>query len=179
MNTSQNDKTIKQLKHIQTINQKHLFPLVVICENLHSPQNVGMIFRISEIMGVQHLYLTGTTPAPPNAKLAKTARSAQKKIPFTQLSEASTTLIALKKEGYSVIGLEITNQSKDIHTFDFKSIEKIALVVGAENGGISATILKQLDQAICIPMFGQLSSLNVATALSIGLYEITKQWYSK
>ncbi len=170
---------MRQLNHSETINSSKTFSLVVLCEDIHSPQNVGMIFRICEVMGVQHLYLTGTSPAPPDRKISKAARSAEKKVLFTWAEDTSLILGQLKAENYALIGLEITDESKDIRTFDFSDFGKIGLIVGAENYGISEATLHQLDWAIKIPMFGKLTSLNVVSALSIGLYEITKQWTSR
>ena len=166
---------ILQLKHGELKNHSHNIPLVVLCENFLSPENVGMAFRLCDAMGVQHLYLSGSTPTLPNRKLAKAARSAHKKIPYTHTLDTASLLEQLKTDGYTLIGLEITNQSEDIRTFDFKSIEKIALIAGAERYGISAATLHALDFTVHIPMFGTGSSMNVVTAISIGLYEITRQ----
>lgn len=127
-------------------------------------------------MGVQHLYLTGQSPTPPGRKISKTARSADKRVPYSHQLDTAALIDSLRAEAYTIIGLEITNQSKDIRTFDFQSIDKIAFIVGAENFGISENTLNRLDWAVQIPMYGNISSMNVATALSIGLYEITKQW---
>ena len=165
----------KQLTHSETINQVKTFPIVVLCENFLSPENVGMTFRICDAMGVQHLYLGGSTPTLPNRKVVKAARSAHKKVPFSHQLDVAGLLNQLKQEGYRLIGLEITNQSKDIRTFDFTTIDKIAFVAGAERYGISEATLNTLDATVHIPMYGAGSSMNVVTALSIGLYEITGQ----
>ena len=170
------DKGIKQLTHSESINQSRKFPVIVICENFLSPENVGMTFRICDAMGVEHLYLGGSTPTLPNRKLVKAARAAHKKVPFTHKLDIASLLVQLKQEGYTLIGLEITNQSKDICTFDFASLGKIAFIAGAERYGISEATLNTLDTTVHIPMYGEGSSMNVVTALSIGLYEITKQF---
>jgi len=169
------DKGIKQLTHSESINVSRTFPVVVVCENFLSPENVGMTFRICEAMGIQHLYLGGSTPTLPNRKVVKAARSAHKKVPFTHQLDVAGLLEQLKQEGYRLIGLEITNQSKDIQTFDFTALGKIAFVAGAERYGISEATLNSLDATVHIPMYGAGSSMNVVTALSIGLYEVTKQ----
>ena len=166
---------ITQLTHSETINLSKTFPLVVLCENFLSPENVGMTFRICEAMGVEHLYLTGSSPNLPNRKVVKAARSAHKQVPYSHQLDTAGLLQQLKQDGYTLIGLEITNQSKDIRSFDFKSSEKIAFVAGAERYGISAATLQVLDGTVHIPMYGVGTSMNVVTALSIGLYEITKQ----
>ncbi|MEM6316234.1 MAG: TrmH family RNA methyltransferase [Bacteroidota bacterium] len=166
---------IEQLTHEEINNQTHDFPLVVVVENLLSPENVGMTFRVCEAMGVQRLLLTGLTPAPPHRKIAKAARATQKRLPFQHSLDTAKTLEELKADGYTLIGLEITNQSQDLRRFDCTNFEKIVLVVGAEREGISAATLNTLDVTVHIPMFGTGSSMNVVTALSVGLYEIIRQ----
>lgn len=166
---------IKQLSHQETTNCVKTFPLVVLCESFLSPENVGMTFRICEAMGVHHLYLAGSSPTLPNRKIVKAARSAHKRVPHSHQLDTAGLLQQLKQDGYTLIGLEITNQSKDIRTFDFTTLDKIAFIAGAERYGISEASLNTLDATVHIPMYGLGSSMNVVTALSIGLYEITKQ----
>ncbi len=166
---------IKQLTHSEIKNEQKTFPIAVLCDSFQSPENIGMTFRICEAMGVQHLYLAGDSPTLPHRKINRTARSAEKRVPYTHQLDTASLLMQLKSEGYTLIGLEITNQSKDIRTFDFQSFDKIVFVVGAENYGISAATLSILDATVHIPMYGVGSSMNVVTALSIGLYEITRQ----
>ena len=166
---------VRQLNFSEINNLNHQFPLVVLCENFLSPENVGMTFRLGDAMGVRHLYLTGSTPTPPNRKLQKAARSAHKKVPYTYDLDTCKVLQQLRDSGYTLIGLEITNQSQDIRTFDFAKLEKIALIAGAERFGISENTLGLLDATVHVPMYGKGSSMNVVTALAVGLYEIVRQ----
>lgn len=169
------NKKIKQLTHTETVNLSRTFPLVIICEDFQSPENIGMTFRIADAMGVAHLYLAGNSPTLPHRKITKTARSADKRVPYSHHLDTSDLLQQLKQEGYQLIGLEITNQSKDIRSFNFANFDKIAFIAGAERYGISEATLTTLDATVYIPMYGVGTSMNVVTALSIGLYEITKQ----
>jgi len=166
---------LKQLKHHETANIKTTFPIVIICDNFHSPENVGMAFRICETMGVQQLYLTGDCPTPPNKKIRKTARTADKKVDFTYVASTTEAVQKLKADGYTMVGIEITDKSQSLHDFDFKAYQKIALILGAERFGIAEHILKEVDFCLHIPMFGNISSMNVVMAMSISLYELTKQ----
>ena len=118
----------QQLSHQETTNCVKTFPLVVLCENFLSPENVGMTFRICEAMGVHHLYLAGSSPTLPNRKIVKAARSAHKRIPHSHQLATAGLLHQLNQDGYTLIGLEITNQSKDIRTFDFTTLDKIAFI---------------------------------------------------
>lgn len=167
---------MKQLRHHEITNIKTTFPIVIICDNFHSPQNVGMAFRVSEIMGVQHLYLLGNCPAPPSPKVKKTARHADKLVPYSVHEDSIELCHQLQQEGYHLIGMEITNQSKSLQDWSYPSTSKVALIFGAERSGISEDLLALLDDCYHIPMFGQISSMNVVMAMSICLYEITKQW---
>lgn len=166
---------VKQLTHAETTNLSKTFPIVVVCEDFHSPQNIGMVFRIGDAMGITHLYLTGNSPTLPNRKISKTSRSADTRVAYSHHLDTASLLQQLKQAGYNLIGLEITNQSQDIRSFDFTSLEKIAFVAGAERSGISEATLQVLDATVHIPMYGVGTSMNVVTALSIGLYELTKQ----
>jgi tRNA G18 (ribose-2'-O)-methylase SpoU len=81
----------------------------------------------------------------------------------------------LKTDNYTIYALEITKNSIPIHKASFKKNQKIALVIGDENFGVSDEILKLSDGIFHIDMFGQNSSMNVVQATNIALYEITKQ----
>lgn len=166
---------MKQLKYHETTNIKTTFPIVVVCDNFHSPANVGMAFRICEIMGVQHLYLTGDCPTPPSKKIRRTARTADKLVNFTYVTSTKELAQTLKEEGYTLLGIEIADESQILHNFDFKAHQKIALILGAERFGIAEEVLKEVDFCLHIPMFGNITSMNVVMAMSISLYEATKQ----
>lgn len=81
----------------------------------------------------------------------------------------------LKEEGYEIMALEITENSTSIDMFNFSKLKNVALIVGEENVGVSKNILQLCNQQIHINMFGNNSSMNVAQATAIALYEITKQ----
>jgi tRNA G18 (ribose-2'-O)-methylase SpoU len=71
--------------------------------------------------------------------------------------------------------LEITDVSSPIQKVDFSTEGPMAIIVGAENRGISDPVLKTADSVLHIEMFGNNSSMNVVQATNIALYEITRQ----
>jgi tRNA G18 (ribose-2'-O)-methylase SpoU len=79
----------------------------------------------------------------------------------------------LRAEGYAIVSLEITTRSLDIRQFDGTAFPKLALIVGAENTGVSQELLDASDLTLHIPMFGQNSLMNLATACAIGVFELT------
>ncbi len=80
----------------------------------------------------------------------------------------------LKQAGYSLVGLEQTTNSTDLHSFAFP--RKTALVVGNERSGLTEEELKWLDHVVEIPVYGLPYSFNVATATALALYEYCRQY---
>ena len=163
-----------QLTHAQSSNAIPQHKVIVIAENIHSPENVGAIFRIAEAMGVQKLYLTGITADLNNRKVKKTARDTHTRLLSEKFDSTTELIPKLKAEGFITLGLEITDQSQDLRNFVFEVENKYALFVGSERSGIQEDTLQLLDHTIHIPMFGKNSSMNVATALGVGLWEVVK-----
>lgn len=166
---------MRQLEHDETSRPRLKLPLTVACDDWHGPQNVGGLFRLADAYGVERLLLGGRTPAPPNRKIGSTARSTQQWIPFTVAADLVDALRDYREQGYTLVGLEITDRSVPIQQFDFRSLERVVLVAGSENAGIQPGVLQMLDAAVHIPMYGRNSSMNVTAALAIALYEVSRQ----
>lgn len=166
---------MRQLEHQEINNTPHAFPLCIVCNDITAPDNVGMLFRISEAMGVEHLYLCGNTPSIKHKRVQKTSRSTQNNMAHSQHADAISILEKLKKDGYTLIALEITDQSQSLSEIDFTSFEKIALIPGNEQYGVGQEILDMVDFSVEINMFGKNTSMNIVNSVSIALYEITKQ----
>ncbi|WP_339917941.1 TrmH family RNA methyltransferase [Yeosuana marina] len=163
-----------QLNHYNTNFKKRTFPVILVSENVTNAANIGSLFRISDAFGVEKLILCGEL-IPLGRKMAKTSRAAEKVVDYEINHSALETVESLKSKGFQIISLEITSQSKPIHSFIFSKEKPIALIIGDENFGVSEDILKLSDETIHIDMFGQNSSMNVVQATNIALFEITKQ----
>ncbi len=165
----------RQLEHHEVVNTQKRFPVAIVCDNLSIAENVGMAFRLAEAMGVSNICLCGSTPAPPNKKLEKVARSTVNHVGFQVYANTLDCIQELAKDGFSIYCLEITTISQPIQKVDFKQSNKIAIVIGAESHGVQDEVLKHVDKHIHIPMYGKNSSMNVIQSLSMALYEITNQ----
>lgn len=163
-----------QLTHYNSKFEKHIFPVILICDEVTNAPNVGSLFRIADAFGIEKLILCGNN-IPFGRKMTKTSRATEKSVPFEIAETAIKSVEQLKAEGYQIVALEITSESQSIHRTNFNTDKPIALVVGDENFGVSNDILQLSDQIIHIEMFGQNSSMNVVQATNIALYEITKQ----
>jgi len=163
-----------QLTHYNTNFKKRTFPITLVCDNVTNAPNIGSLFRIADAFGVEKLIFCGKS-IPVGKNMTKTSRSTEKVVNFQINDNASEVIQSLKKKNYSIISLEITNNSQPIHSFQFSEKNPIAIIIGDENFGVSKEILKLSDKIIHIDMFGQNSSMNVVQATNIALYEITKQ----
>lgn len=144
--------------------------IVVIAHDIRSLWNVGSIFRCSDAFAVDHLYLTGYTPAPPRKEIGKTAIGADTWIPWTKEGNPKTVIATLRKEGYQIIALEKNEKSTPIG--DAKLSDSVCLILGHEVKGVSDDLLKEADEVLHIPMYGKKESLNVSTAAGIALYAL-------
>ncbi len=168
-----------QLNHEDTAFTEKQFPLVLVCYQVTGAANVGSLFRMSDAFGVEKIFFCGQKVPEFGSRMRKTARSTEKYVPFELDENILNRITTLREEGYTIISLEITDNSVPIHSNDFSAERKIALVIGEENYGISDEILQQSDRVTHINMYGKNSSMNVAQATNIALYEITKQWIAR
>ncbi len=152
------------------------YPLCFLGHDIDVPMNVGSLFRIADALGVEKIYLSGTSIVPPNRKIKKTSRSTEKYVQYVYEKDPVRIIESLKYSGYTIISLEITSSSIDIKNLDISKNEKICLVLGSENAGVNQALLDLSDITIHISMLGKNSSMNVAMACSIAAFEITRQY---
>lgn len=151
---------------------------IAVLDNLRSVHNVGSIFRTCNAVGIEKIYLCGTTPTPLDNKglrrkdFAKVALGAEDTVTWEYRESALECVRNLHEEGVYIISLE-----QDLHSTDYKEVNiegrnDIAFVVGAEVDGVSHDIVKLSDVIAEIPMLGTKESLNVTIAFGIAVYRI-------
>lgn len=163
-----------QLTHNHHKPATHTKEIILICEHMSSPANAGSIFRLADAFGVQEIIFCGDQPETTSSRLRKTARNTEKIIPFRASESVNDTLQELHSRSFTSIALEITSNSTSISTIDFSVIDKIVLIVGAERLGVTQQTLEQCHKVAHITMYGNNSSMNVAQATGIALYELTR-----
>lgn len=164
-----------QLTHRESNFTEKKFPVVLVLEGLTSPANFGSLFRLSDAFNIEKMIICGSGPDLESNRLKRTARSTFEKILFEFEEKAVEACKKLKKKNYSLLALEITDLSIAVEDYPVINGQKIALVLGNEKSGISGEVLKMAEQGVHINMFGKNSSMNVAQAAGIALYEITKK----
>ena len=161
-----------QLTHDSHHSYTHSKEIIILCDRIHSPANQGAIFRLADAFGVKEIVFIGAPIDIQSARLKKTARSTQQHIAYTHYECATTQLKHLQEQGYQCLALEITETSVPISQLQITQ-NKIVLILGNEQEGVSQGILQQVDKVMHIPMYGQNSSMNVAQAAAIALYHIS------
>ena len=155
------------------------YSLSLLVHDMIVPMNIGSIFRIADALGVEKIFLTGNSITPPNSKITKTSRSTEKYVSHIYEKDALYVVQALKNLGYKILSLEITTTSIAIEKCDVQPDDKICLILGSESSGVSQKLLNESDACVHIPMLGKNSSMNVASACAIAVYELTKKLGSR
>jgi len=150
-------------------------PLRLLAHDMDDALNVGALFRIADALGVAHVHLSGTSPVPPDAKIRKTSRSAERHVAWSYEADPLATVAALKAQGWRIVSLELSTQSVDLRDLGVATDDRICQVVGAENTGVCQALLDLSDATVHIPMRGHNSSMNVANACAIATYEIARR----
>ena len=168
----------RQLTHQEHQQTGIKFPLSLIANDINDPLNVGGLFRLSDALGIDTLYLCGETPTPPNAKIKKTSRSTEKDVTFKYQADAEALASTLKISGVLIVSLELSSSSVSINSETFaeaiKNNRPLCLVLGSENTGVSEALLELSDITVHIPMHGANSSMNIVSATAIACFEITR-----
>lgn len=144
--------------------------LVVVCQSVAYPVNVGSIFRIADALDVAELLLTGITPTPPHPTISKVAREKDRQVPWRYVEKPEAALAELRAQGYWLAALEITDQCQAYYSVDYPA--RVALVLGNEDHGVTKASLALCDAAIFVPMYGQGKSLNVHVSLAVVGYHL-------
>ncbi|MCF6308574.1 MAG: TrmH family RNA methyltransferase [Flavobacteriaceae bacterium] len=166
-----------QLQHNSTNNSIKKFPIKLLCDEVKSPSNIGALFRICDALGVSEIVFYNSEMNIKSSRLQKTARSTQKKVLYRISTNIISEINQFKKEGFQILALEITDKSILIEKNPFSKEQKVVVIIGNEQNGISEDVLNLADKVISIPMFGENSSMNVVQATSIALYTIINKLY--
>ena len=147
-------------------------PLVVILDGITDVRNFGAIARTCECAGVNAIVISERNSAGVNGDAVKTSAGALLHIPVCREKSTLNAVKYLKDSGFQIIGATekgAVNYTKIDYTVP------TAIVMGAEDVGISVDILKICDSYAAIPQFGHISSLNVSVAAGILIYEAVRQ----
>lgn len=147
-------------------------PLLVVCDGLSDPHNLGAVIRTAECAGAHGVILPKRRSAGLTAVVAKTSAGAVSHLPVARVANLPALLDQLKREGIWVFGTA-ADGSTGLYEADLKG--PAAIVIGSEGAGMGRLVREQCDFLLSIPLRGRVSSLNASTAAAIVLYEAVRQ----
>ena len=147
-------------------------PLIVICDELSDPHNLGAILRSAECAGAHGVISPKRRSVGLTATVAKASAGAIEYMKVARVTNINTAIAELKEKGVWVFG---TAAEGSIPMYQANLTVPAAIVIGNEGDGMSQLVRKNCDVMLNIPMKGHISSLNASAAASILLYEALRQ----
>ena len=147
-------------------------PLIVICDELSDPHNLGAILRSAECAGAHGVIIPKRRSVGLTATVAKASAGAVEYMKVAKVSNINNAIAELKEKGVWVFG---TAAEGSVPMYKADLTGPTAIVVGNEGDGMSQLVRKNCDMLVHIPMKGSISSLNASVAASILLYEAVRQ----
>lgn len=142
--------------------------LVVVLDGITDPQNLGACARSAEAAGASLLVARKRRAAPLTPAAVRASAGALLHLPVARITNLSRALEHLRDRGFSVVGLD-QDATADIHDAPRPS-PPLAVVVGAEDVGLSRLVRESCDLVVAIPMTGRIGSLNASAALAVALF---------
>ena len=146
--------------------------LIVICDELSDPHNLGAIMRSAECAGAHGVVIPKRRSVGLTATVAKASAGAVEYMKVARVTNINNTINELKEKGVWVFG---TAAEGSVPMYKADLTGPAAIVIGNEGDGMSPLVRKNCDMLVHIPMKGQISSLNASAAASILLYEAVRQ----
>jgi TrmH family RNA methyltransferase len=146
-------------------------PLLVVAEAIEKPGNLGTILRSADAAGVDAVIVCDRCTDVNNPNVVRASIGTLFSVPVAEATSAEA-FEALRARGIQIVAA--TPHAERLYS-DVDMTRGTAIVVGAEQYGLSDTWMRQADAAVQIPMLGQADSLNVAAATTILLYEAARQ----
>ena len=147
-------------------------PLLVICDELSDPHNLGAILRSGECAGAHGVIIPKRRSVGLTATVAKASAGAVEYMKVARVTNINNAINELKEKGVWVFG---TAAEGSVPMYKADLTGPAAIVIGNEGDGMSPLVRKNCDMLVHIPMKGRISSLNASAAASILLYEAVRQ----
>lgn len=147
-------------------------PLIVICDEITDPHNLGAILRTAECAGAHGVIIPKRRNSGLTAVVAKSSAGALEYMPVARVSNLTGAIKALKENGVWIYGTA-ADGAAPLYQTDLTG--PAAVVIGSEGAGMGRLVSESCDFMVSIPMKGHINSLNASNAAAILLYEAVRQ----
>lgn len=147
-------------------------PFIVLLDGITDVRNFGAIARTCECAGADAIVIPDHDSVGVNGDAVKTSAGALHYLPVCREHSIAGAVRFLKDNGYQVVA---ASEKAAINYTQGSYTDPVAIVMGAEDKGISPDVLKLCDTLVAIPQFGNIGSLNVSVAAGVMIYEVVRQ----
>jgi 23S rRNA (guanosine2251-2'-O)-methyltransferase len=147
-------------------------PLILVLDGISDVRNFGAIARSAECAGVHAIVIPVSGSAAVNADAMKTSAGALNRVPVCRVRNLQQAVRYLRESGLNIVAA--TEKAEGI-LYKTDMTGPVGIIMGSEESGISAEVLKMADHWVSIPMTGNIASLNVSVAAGIILFEAVRQ----
>ena len=141
---------------------------VVLLDHLEDPHNFGAIIRTCEAAGVKSVIIPKDRSVDVTDTVIKTSVGTTENIKIIKVTNLVDTIKKLQQNNFFVYASAM--DGKDMNKMSFP--DKKVLIIGNEGKGVSPIVRKNSDEVICIPMKGEVNSLNASVAAGILIYKM-------
>jgi tRNA G18 (ribose-2'-O)-methylase SpoU len=149
---------------LETINP-HKTPISLLLVNIDRDNNIGNIIRSANTFGVEEVLIYGRKKFDRRTSVGAEFFMKFRHIRFIEELEP------LRQEFDTMLGLEQTPDSVELHSYEWPQNAKILIAIGHEGSGLPPEVLSLCDQTLEIEQYGTTRSLNVSVATGIVLYD--------
>lgn len=146
-------------------------PLLVLCDGIQDPHNLGAIIRTAEAAGAHGVIIPKRRSASLTLTVGKTSAGAASWLPVARVPNLVAAMETLKEHGVWIYGTDAAGTSYTETDFTGGT----AFVIGSEGFGMSRLVSETCDGMLSLPMRGKVNSLNASVAAGIFLYEAVRQ----
>ena len=157
---------------LEIADKRNETPLIVVCDGIEDPHNLGAIIRSSEAAGVHGIIIPKRRSSGLTATVVKASAGAVFHMAIAKVSNITQTIKELQNSGIWIFG---TSDDGQIEMWQSDMTGPAAIIIGSEGSGISRLVRESCDFIIKIPMHGKISSLNASVSTAIMIYEAVRQ----
>ena len=162
----------KQTVSLDEIISSSSCPFILLLDGVEDPQNLGAIIRTAEGAGADGIVLPERRAAGLTESVSRVAAGALEHIKIARVKNLVQAMDRLRREEIWLVGAE-GGSKRTWHEFDYTL--PVGIVLGSEGRGLRPLVRKKCDEILSLPLSGQLSSLNVASAAAVFMFEVVRQ----
>lgn len=136
---------------------------VLVLDHLEDPHNLGAIIRSAEAFGIRYVIIPKDRSVRVNETVMKVSAGALNRVRVIMVTNLAQTVEKLKKEDFMIYATDMKGVNYRTFSYSFKKV----LIIGNEGKGVQPLLIKKSDEVLCIPMRGQVNSLNASVAAGI------------